>query len=226
MSDSSGRVNYEKLKKTIRIKLQDLKEIRTPPSARDIWVPLQKQTNLPEAYLRSEMTDHLKTLARFIETANSRGLETVLKEFDLDEQSAFTTLQRKIRTAKARKETTEYNGAADRAFQLGSAAWAAKLLHKTDPTKFKLKDLVAAIQSDPEEALSLAAQLVLSEYGERLLRSAVPGGTTDNKDVGSVLRDYRENFEEFKGKNSKATAWSSDTIVATLQKYVNQLTQK
>jgi hypothetical protein len=226
MTDSSGRVDFEKLKKTIRMVLHDHKEAHQPLKARDIWVPLQKQANLREAYLRSELTDHLKTFARFIERASTHEPKTLLKEFDLDEQSAFTTLQRQIRAASGRKKQTEFKGAAERAFNLGSTAWAAKLLHKSDPTKFKVSDLIDGIRRDPEGALASAEQLVLFEFGERLLRSAVPGGTTEKKEIMSVLRDYRENCKEFATKNSKATAWDSEKLLRTVQEYFNQLTEK
>lgn len=226
MTDSSGRVDYQKAKKTIRSVLDQLKKDRKPLTARDIWKPLQKQTNLRDAFLRSEITDYLKSLARFIEKARAGESQSFLKEFGLDEQSAFVTLQRSIRTAKGRKEETEYQGAAQRAFQLGSEAWARDLLHKTDPTKFKVNDIVEGIRRDSETALVSAEQLVLFEYGERLLKSAVPGGTTGNKEIASVLRDYRENCKEFARKNPNGTSWDSEALISTVQDYYSQLTEK
>lgn len=226
MTDSSGRVDYQKVKKVIRSVLNQLKENRKPPKARDIWTPLQKQTNLKEAFLRSEITDYLKSLARFIGRARVGESESFLKEFGLTEESAFVTLQRSIRTAKDRKEETEYQGAAQRAFQLGSEAWARGLLHKTDPTKFKVKDIVEGIRRHPETALVSAEQLVLFEYGERLLKSAVPGGTTGNKDIASVLRDYRENCKEFARENPNGKSWDSEALISTVQDYYSQLTEQ
>jgi hypothetical protein len=226
MTDSSGRVDYQKAKKTIRSVLDQLKKDRKPLTARDIWKPLQKQTNLRDAFLRSEITDYLKSFARFIEKARAGESQSFLKEFGLDEQSAFVTLQRSIRTAKGRKEETEYQGAAQRAFQLGSEAWARELLHKTDPTKFKVKDIVEGIRRDSETALVSAEQLVLFEYGERLLKSAVPGGTTGNKEIASVLRDYRENCKEFARENPNGTSWDSEALISTVQDYYSQLTEK
>ena len=191
--------------------------------ARDVWAPLQKQIGLRDAFVRSELKTHLKSFARLIEASASRGIDAVAKEFDVDKTSAFTTLQRKIRTAATPKQATDYNGAADRAFQVGSTAWAAKLLGKNDPTKFKLKAIVDAINDDPDRALILAVTLVLEQYGERLLRSAVPGGSTDNGDIESVLKDYRQQFRKFVQQNQDAAAWGSGTVAATLEKYVTQL---
>jgi hypothetical protein len=225
MSDTSGRVDFAKSQKQIRIKLHDLKEAGHSPTARDVWQPLKKDVNLREAYVRTELTTHLKSFARLIEMAASQGAEAVAKEFGVNEQSAFSTIQRNIRNADDPAKSTEYSGAADRAFQLGSYNWAAKLLGKGDPTKYKLAPLVEAIRRDPERALTLAATLVLQEYGERLLRSALPGGTTDNPDVEVVLKDHRRRLQQFFRENAEADAWGSATIAATLGKYVKQLGQ-
>jgi hypothetical protein len=225
MSDTSGRVNFAQTQKKIRIKLQNLKQAGQSPTARDVWQPLNKDVNLGEAYVRTELTTHLKSFARLIEVAASQGTEAVAKEFGVDEQSAFSTIQRKIRTAEGPAKSTEYSGAADRAFQLGSTAWAAKLLGKSDPTKYKLAPLVDAIRRDPEHAVTLAANSVLQEYGERLLRSALPGGTTDNPNVNVVLKDHRRKLQQFFRDNPEAASWSSVTMTATLRKYVKQLDQ-
>jgi hypothetical protein len=225
MTDTSGRVDFAKSQKQIRIKLHDLKEAGQSPTARDVWQPLKKDVNLREAYVRTELTTHLQSFARLIEMAASQGAEAVAKEFGVNEQSAFSTIQRNIRHADDPAKSTEYSGAADRAFQLGSYNWAAKLLGKGDPAKYKLAPLVEAIRRDPERALTLAANLVLQEYGERLLRSALPGGTTDNPDVEVVLKDHRRRLQQFFRENPEADAWGSATIAATLGKYVKQLGQ-
>jgi hypothetical protein len=223
MSDTSGRVNFGESRKQIRMNLNALKEAGDHPRARDVWGPLQKDINLRQAYVRTELTTHLKSFARLIETAASEGTEAVAKQFDANAESAFSTIQRKIRTAASPAQSTEYSGAADRAFQIGSTAWAAKLLGRGDPTKYKLGPLVEAIRRDPDRALTLAASLVLGEYGERLLRSAIPGGTTDSRDVEMVLKDYRRQFQNFVRENSDAGGWGSATIAATLGKYAKQL---
>jgi hypothetical protein len=225
MSDTSGRVVFDKPKKKIRIRLHDLKEAGQSPTARDVWEPLKKDVDLREAYVRTELTTHLKSFAKLIEIATSRGAEAVAKEFGVNEQSAFSTIQRNIRHANDAAKSTEYSGAADRAFQLGSYDWAAKLLGKGDPTKYKLVPLVAVIRRNPERALTLAANCVLQQYGERLLRSALPGGTTDNPEVETVLKDHRRRLQQFFRDNPDADAWGSATITATLRKYVNQLDQ-
>lgn len=225
MSDTTGRVNWEKPRRQIRISIEKAKDEGGPLKARDVWVPLKKNVDLRNAFLRSEITSLLKTFAHMIETAADKGMDGVGKEFDVEADSAFSTLQRTIRHSAAERHNTEYSDAAARAFQLGTTAWAGKLLHKTDPTKFKINPLVEAIRSDTAAALTTAAELILREYGERLLRSAVPGGTTDNTDVRAVLKDYRQQFRSFMEQNPDAEAWGSATLVATLQKYFKQLAE-
>lgn len=241
MSDTSGRVRYEPTRKKIikdkvgavSLSLGGGGGAKSPAKKvspavpniqinlpRDlVWGLLHNDGLLAKAYNNTELIAFLKLMANFIETSADSGLEAVVKEFNVETDSSFSLFQRKIRAQVDQQHTSEFNGAAKRAFQVGSTTWAGRLLKQTDPTKFKLARLVEVVRQQVETALVLAPRLILQEYGERLLTSALPGGETNRRVVDATIKAFRQQFNTFMEEHKDPGEWSSTTIAATVKKY-------
>jgi len=235
MTDTSGRIDWGDVKKNVRERVLRFRAGKktgegtgaaisvAEPEAKEIWGTIHDDGQLQIAF-RSELLVYLKRLAEFIEISSAEGLDAVGKEFDVEGDSVFSTLQRSIRSLSPSK-TTEFSWPAKRAFQVGSNEWAAKLLRKSDPTKFRIQGLVQAIGDRPEYALVLAPRLILRKYGELLLENVLPGGKSDKKVVAAILADYRERFGKFMEDHGDPSHWTSKMMAKTLSEYTKILTR-
>jgi hypothetical protein len=242
MSDTSGRINFGTVKTKIRLEIRKrrsgeptnrkpisierekpTKTLNTDLPRELVWNPLHEDGLLEKAFIDSELIPFLKQMAQFIETTAIYGLDAVGREFEVEGETAFSTLQRNIREKMALQTTTEFDGAAKRAFQVGSTKWAAKLLNQTDPTKFKINMVVKAVRRDVNYALILSPALILRDYGERLLIGALPGGNTNKKVVDDAIDGYHQQFDDFMKEHSTAEEWGSQVISNTVGKYVKLL---
>jgi len=240
MSDTSGRVSFGPTGQKIRRDIMSGTVITgaagtTPRSkaarkkmdiassiefiARSVWRPLQKENILGDAFLRSELVELLRRIAVFIEIAADTGIDGVLAEFGIKADSAFMWLQRRIREMAAQNHPTDFSGPANRAFQVGSTDWAAKLLHKKNPTKFKVDDLVKAVENNTDEALVLSPDLILLEYGKRIMQSAIGESQSIAKEAEKCLEGFERQHETFMQQYNKASDWVSSAIRATVAKY-------
>jgi hypothetical protein len=241
MSDTSGRIKYSpSRKKSIKVKTEAVSlslggggrakastkqavpgtpiiQLNLPKEL--VWGLLHDDGLLTKAYNDSELIAFLKLMAEFIEMSADSGLEAVVEKFNVETDSSFSLLQRRIREQIDQQHSSEFNGAAKRAFQVGSTTWAGRLLKQTDPTKFKLARLVEVVRQQVEMALLLAPRLILQDYGERLLTSALPGGEGNRKVVEATIKAFRQQFNSFMEEHKDPAEWVSDKIAATVKKY-------
>jgi hypothetical protein len=244
MSDTSGRIDWGTTKAKIRSRAYSyvprersetksqapsgkkiLDRIPDVVPARDVvWHPLQSDGKLTEKVFNgSALIPYLKRMAEFIEIAASEGIAGVNKEFDLQAEMPFSILQRKIRNEERSGATTEFDPVAGRAFQIGSTEWAALLLKKGDPMKYKVDKVVEAIRSQPDHALTLSARCVLKIYGERILISLLPEGKTVTAVTSGVKRDFEQKLNTFMNQQSNASVWGSRAIAATIARFTKFL---
>lgn len=188
-----------------------------------VWKKLDEEGLLKKAFLTSELVALLKRMATFIETAASEGIEGVVKEFDVKEDSAFGWLQRKVRETAIVKHASDFAGAANRAFQVGSNEWASKLLGKKDPTKFKVKDLVEAVRRGTDEALVLFPDRILLDYGKRVVGGAIGGGETNANAAALGAKGLEWQHNKFMAQHNQSADWGSRAIPGTVKEYVSVL---
>lgn len=244
MSDTSGRIDWGSTKAKVRLRAysyvpRDKSEATGQTSsgkdtgklipevvpAKDVvWHPLQSDGKLTEkAFNSSALVPYLKRMAEFIEIAVSEGAVGVTKEFDLQADMPFSTLQRNIRKEERSGATTEFDPAAGRAFQIGSTKWAALLLKKGDPMRYKVDKVVEAVRNQPDYALTLSARCVLETYGERILTSVLPGGKAIVPVATGLKRDFEQKLKTFMDKQSNASDWGSLAIAATVARFTRFL---
>jgi len=188
-----------------------------------LWEPLHKEGILDRAFRQSEFLPYLERMSEFIEIAASEDISGVTKKFPISEDSAFTWLQRKLRGEVDTHKSTDFVGAASRAFQTGSTEWAAKLLGKKDPTKFKVRDIVEVVRSKTDMALILLADRILLRFGERVLAGALPGGDSNLKMLDYFMEEYAKQHDSFIKTHNKASMWGSKTLAKTVKEYEQAL---
>jgi hypothetical protein len=188
-----------------------------------VWKKLDGEGLLKKVFLSSELVALLKRMATFIEIAASEGTDAVVNEFGVKEDAAFVWLQRKIRETAVVKEETDFAGAAHRAFQVGSSEWAAKLLGKRDPTKFKVRDLVEAVRHNVDEALVLSPDRTLLDYGKRVVAGAIGGGETNAKMAELGGQGFEWQHKSFMDQHNQAADWGSRAIPSTVKAYLSLL---
>lgn len=188
-----------------------------------VWTPLHVEKLLEKAFLESELIEYLKLLAESVELSSASGLDEVINRFNVKGNSALITLQIRIRGEVRDKISTEFAGAAARAFQTGSTKWATKLAHRSNPTRIKIQDLVKAVSKQVDDALISSPSLILQLYGERLLESALPGGDAHHKAVEDAKFSYRKQLAEFMKQHNDAQYWGSATIARTVKKFTGSL---
>jgi|GEM_PF-6437514 len=244
MSDTSGRVSFgptgQKIRrgiKTVLVRGYDdvprsggrIVPGKTNDAAKihfvteNVWKPLFTVGLLTEAWINSELVELLKGLAFFIQSANNSQIDGVTKIFGVKAETAFGWLQRKIREKAAVEQPTDFFGPANRAFQVGSNRWAEDLLGKKDPTKFKVGDLVEVINRQPDKALVLSPDLILREYGHRLIQSAVGEGKTLHAFAVMSERGFDRQHDVFMKAHHNASEWTKGSLPKTLAAYLQEL---
>jgi hypothetical protein len=192
-----------------------------------VWKALGANGKLEEVLLAPELLYYLERMARFIDEAKSGGLDAVVREFGLREESTFLSLRRSISThapgnSESSDEGSEQHSRAGGAFTTGSARWAQEISGKSDPTQITVRALVDIIRTGEryDEALLLSARLILQEYGERVIRALLredeTWATKANRDL---IPQFHAQLDAFFEKHSASTQWNARRIKKTLESF-------
>lgn len=190
-----------------------------------VWQQLESDHLLEEVLLPSEIPYYLEAMARFIYGAKRGGLQPVVEEFELRDESKFPSLRRYISSRAPGNSESGDNGSeqhsrAGGAFNAGSARWAQEISGVTDPTQIAIRLLVDLVRSKDryEEALLLSARRILQEYGERVLRGFIrEDDPWRTKATPALIAAFHAQLDQFFADHSSAAEWEPRRIATTLQ---------
>lgn len=226
MSDTSGSPNSGSVGRSIRTSgggggpPMSPRGTRSPDDTR-VWSALEKEGILQRAFDQGEIARFIRGIVDFVELSVQKGQQAVADRFGVELTDGLWRLQRSLLLKQLSDSTpTDFRRSAERAFHVGSTAWATKLVGVTNPQRITIKDLIASVQKRGLDQRREAAVAVLTEFGRNVITQGF-GTVHLDKDIPVAIQQYETRLKEFLKRRPDSFLWESnmsDTLVKTFRK--------